>query len=211
MARLMSYLFWYLYIIWNPVGSPHGLPMWLSGKEPACQCRRRGFDPWVRKILWRMKWQPTPVSLPGETLDRGAWCYRPWGRKRVGHDSATKREHQQVVNIHFLNKISVIIASDFSFSVWLHIFSFSMFFFSLLGSNLESFYKFNWIFFKSFPWEFLLDCWAGFNSAFRKPFTWAPHNSYREEIWVGFELRSIFLVAKQRHKCRGNLDFTKRF
>ena len=26
------------------------------GKEPACQCRRhkrQGFDPWVRKILWR--------------------------------------------------------------------------------------------------------------------------------------------------------------
>jgi len=22
------------------------------------------FDPWVRKILWRRKWQPTPVSLP---------------------------------------------------------------------------------------------------------------------------------------------------
>ena len=24
---------------------------WLSGKESACQCRRRRFDPWVRKIL----------------------------------------------------------------------------------------------------------------------------------------------------------------
>ena len=43
--------------------------MWLGGKEPACQCRRRrwcGFDPWVGKIPWRRKWQPTPVSLPGE-------------------------------------------------------------------------------------------------------------------------------------------------
>ena len=25
-------------------------PWWLSGKESACQCRRRGFDPWVGKI-----------------------------------------------------------------------------------------------------------------------------------------------------------------
>ena len=25
------------------------------------------FDPWVRKIPWRRKWQPTPVSLPGES------------------------------------------------------------------------------------------------------------------------------------------------
>ena len=40
-----------------------------SGKEPACQCRRRkrwGFNPWIGKILWRRAWQPTPVFLPGE-------------------------------------------------------------------------------------------------------------------------------------------------
>ena len=29
-----------------------------SGKEPACQCKRRGFDSWVGKIPWRMKWLP---------------------------------------------------------------------------------------------------------------------------------------------------------
>ena len=37
------------------------------GKESAGQCRRHrklGFSPWVRKILWRRKWQPTPVFLP---------------------------------------------------------------------------------------------------------------------------------------------------
>ena len=28
---------------------------------------RCGFDPWVRKIPWRRKWQPTPVFLPGES------------------------------------------------------------------------------------------------------------------------------------------------
>ena len=27
---------------------------------------RPGFDPWVGKIPWRRKWQPTPVFLPGE-------------------------------------------------------------------------------------------------------------------------------------------------
>ena len=43
-----------------------GLPWWVSGKEAACQCRRCQFDPSVRKILWRRKWQPTPVFLPGE-------------------------------------------------------------------------------------------------------------------------------------------------
>ena len=43
--------------------------MALAGKEPTCQCRRRErheFDPWVGKIPWRRKWQPTPVFLFGE-------------------------------------------------------------------------------------------------------------------------------------------------
>ena len=29
--------------------------------------RRPRFDPWVRKIPWRRKWQPTPVFLPGKS------------------------------------------------------------------------------------------------------------------------------------------------
>ena len=35
---------------------------------------RLGFDPWVRKNLWRRGWQPTPV-LPGEC----AWTEEPGG------------------------------------------------------------------------------------------------------------------------------------
>ena len=49
-----------------------------SGKEAACQCRRHkthGFDPWVWKITWRRAWQPTPVSLPGES----PWTEEPGG------------------------------------------------------------------------------------------------------------------------------------
>ena len=43
-----------------------GFPDGASGQEPACQCRRHEtqFDPWVRKIPW----QPTPIFLPGESL-----------------------------------------------------------------------------------------------------------------------------------------------
>ena len=44
-----------------------GLPWWLSGKEPGCQCRRLGFDPWVGRFRWWRKWQPTPVFLPGKS------------------------------------------------------------------------------------------------------------------------------------------------
>ena len=32
---------------------------------------RYRFDPWVRKIPWRRKWQPTPVFLPGESPRTG--------------------------------------------------------------------------------------------------------------------------------------------
>ena len=57
-----------------------GLPWWLSGKESTCQCRRCRFTPWVWKIPWRRKWQPTPVYLPGES-----WTEEP-GLTRAGHD-----------------------------------------------------------------------------------------------------------------------------
>ena len=42
----------------------------LIGKEPACQCRRYKrcrFDPWVRKVPWRRKWQPAPLFLSGKS------------------------------------------------------------------------------------------------------------------------------------------------
>ena len=53
-----------------------GFPGSTGGKEPVCQCRRhrrQSFDPWVGKIPWRRVQQPTPVFLPGESQDRGAW------------------------------------------------------------------------------------------------------------------------------------------
>ena len=41
-----------------------------------------GFDPWVRKIPWRRKWQPAPVLLPGKSHGRRSVVgYSPWGRK----------------------------------------------------------------------------------------------------------------------------------
>ena len=43
------------------------IPKWLSDKEFTCQCKRCGFNPWVRKIPWRRKRQPTPVFLLGES------------------------------------------------------------------------------------------------------------------------------------------------
>ena len=38
-----------------------------DSKESCLQCRRPGFDPWVRKIPWRREWKTTPVLLPGKS------------------------------------------------------------------------------------------------------------------------------------------------
>ena len=41
------------------------LPRWSSGKESACQirrCKRHSFYPWIGKIPWSRRWQPTPVK-----------------------------------------------------------------------------------------------------------------------------------------------------
>jgi len=35
--------------------------------------KRHRFDPWGGKISWKRAWQPTPVFLPGESMNRGAW------------------------------------------------------------------------------------------------------------------------------------------
>ena len=43
---------------------------------------------------WRRKWQSTPVFLPGNPMDRGAWWAIVQGSQRVGHDFATKQQKQ---------------------------------------------------------------------------------------------------------------------
>ena len=58
------------------------LPWWFRGKESICQCRRCGFDPWLRKIPWRRKGQPTPVFSPGKPHgQRSLVGYSPQGNR----------------------------------------------------------------------------------------------------------------------------------
>ena len=46
------------------------------------QCRRPGFDLWVRKAPWRKECLPIPVFLPGEFHgQRSLVGYSPWGCK----------------------------------------------------------------------------------------------------------------------------------
>ena len=65
--------------------------MWLSGKISTCQYRRPGFSPWVRRIPWRRKWQPTPVFLPGESYGpRNLVGCSPQGHKELVTTKATQ-------------------------------------------------------------------------------------------------------------------------
>ena len=90
-----------------------GLLWWLSGKEPTSQFRRRGLDPWSRKTPGRRKWEPTPVFLPGKSHgQRSLLGYSPWGRKRVGHDLANKKQQQQIIIYIFLKILVNSIKQD---------------------------------------------------------------------------------------------------
>ena len=58
-------------------------PDGASRKEPACNAGdlRDAFDPWVGKIPWRRKWQPTPGFSPGESHgQRSLAGYSRWSR-----------------------------------------------------------------------------------------------------------------------------------
>ena len=46
----------------------------------AGEAKDAGSIPWVRKIPWRRKWQPTPLYLPGNFHgQRSLAGYSPWG------------------------------------------------------------------------------------------------------------------------------------
>ena len=74
-----------------------------DGKSICLQCRRPGFNPWVGKIPWRRKWQPTPVLSPGNFHGwRSLVGYSPWGRK----ESDTSEQlhlhcYQPGLHVHF--------------------------------------------------------------------------------------------------------------
>ena len=81
---MVSYIsFWFCLLV-----SSQGFPGGTSGKEPpCCLCRRhkrRGSNPWVRKIPWRRAWQPTPVfsseEYHGQNIHGVAksWTWLKW-------------------------------------------------------------------------------------------------------------------------------------
>ena len=81
-------------------------PWWLRGSSVCLEFRRPGFNPWVGKIPWRRKWQPTPVLLPGESHGgRSLVGYSPWGHKE---SDMTERlyllTYQTVTHLPYCNR-----------------------------------------------------------------------------------------------------------
>ena len=80
-----------------------GFPDGDSGKEPACQCKRLKrcwFSPWVVTIPWRRGRQPTPVFLPAESMDRGAWWAIVHRIAELGTTEATQQARTQCIYVN---------------------------------------------------------------------------------------------------------------
>ena len=94
-----------------------GFPSGTSSKEPASQCRRckrHEWDSWVGKIPWRRAWQPTLVSLPGESpwTEETVWL-QSIRSQRVGHNRSDLAHNQIGIYLgcfqfgDILNKVAI--------------------------------------------------------------------------------------------------------
>ena len=91
-SRLLLVYVWSFMNIFGETLLSIGLPWWFRGQSLCLQCRRPGFDPWVKKIPWRRNWQPTSVFLPGES--------HGW-RSLVGYNPRGRKESDMIERLHF--------------------------------------------------------------------------------------------------------------
>ena len=91
----------------------------VSQTVKCLQCGRLRFNPWVGKILWRRKRQPTPVPLPGKSHGgRSLVGYGPWGRKKSDTtERLNKTKGEKDLNSFFV--ISIFLCLPFSFFFFL--------------------------------------------------------------------------------------------
>ena len=69
-----------------------GFPGGSDGKECACNAGdASGFDPWAGIVPWSRTWQPTPVSLPGESHGHSSLV----GYSPRDHKESDTTEHSQ--------------------------------------------------------------------------------------------------------------------
>ena len=74
------------------------------------RCQRCVFNPWVEKIPWRRKWQPTPVFLTRKThAQRTPGGYGPWG-----HKESDMTEHSCMCDKTNINMDCSVIIANFT-------------------------------------------------------------------------------------------------
>ena len=79
-------------------------------------------DPWIGKIPWRRKWQPSPVFLPGKSHgERSLAGYSPWGHKEW--DTTWARNTSTHTHTHTRNHIFCIRSATDGHLGCFHIFS----------------------------------------------------------------------------------------
>ena len=114
---------------WKELYQIYSCPKHITGTSQVAQlsrihlqCRRHRSDPWVRKIPWRRKWQPTPLLLPGKSQgQRRLAGYSPRGHKELNKTEWLKQQRMSWLLISILNKLAgVFKCSDFYFyfSFW---------------------------------------------------------------------------------------------
>ena len=95
----------------NQLWGIQGFPGSSDGKISPCNARDLGSTPdsypWVRKIHWRRKWQPTPLFLPGEFPgQRRLAGYIQWDHKKLDTtERLTAYTHTQEIQDSYTTKI----------------------------------------------------------------------------------------------------------
>ena len=95
-VRMVAHLHpWLIHVnVWQ--GPPQCCDMTVlqlkKKKGSTWQCKRHRFNPWVRKISWSRKWQPTLVFLPWESHgQKSPVGYGLWGWTRLSLHTHTLR------------------------------------------------------------------------------------------------------------------------
>ena len=88
------------------------------------QCRRCGFNPWLREILWRWTWQSTSVCFPVQSHGKRSLVgYSPLSLKSVGCDLALLSNYSMHCSppgssVHGIVQASILEWVAISFSRW---------------------------------------------------------------------------------------------
>ena len=88
------------------------MAQWLRIRLQCRGLRRHRFNPWVGKMPWRRRWQPTPAFLPGESHgQRSLAGYSLWVRKEL---DVTERLSTQAGSLRLNSTVRFKVAAQLS-------------------------------------------------------------------------------------------------